>query len=144
MSVRNPLAGVPLRAARWSATHPWRAILAWFVFVVVAVGLAIAIPTQETTDADYRLGESGRADAMVHEAGLEGADSENVLITARGDGALDRRPPRPRPPRSRRDMAAVDGVDARRRSRSGARTARRCSSRSSSPRTRTTPRRCST
>ena len=65
MSVRNPLAGVPLRAARWSATHPWRAILAWFVFVLVAVGLAIAIPTQEPTDADYRLGESGRADAMV-------------------------------------------------------------------------------
>ena len=45
--------------------HPWRAILAWLVFVLVAVGLAIAIPTQEPTDADYRLGESGRADAMV-------------------------------------------------------------------------------
>ena len=75
MSVRNPLAGVPLRAARWSATHPWRAILAWFVFVLVAVGLAIAVPTQEPTDADYRLGESGRADAMVHDAGLQGADT---------------------------------------------------------------------
>ena len=59
MSVRNPLSGVPIRAARWSAMHPWRAILAWLVFVLVAVGLAIAIPTQETTDADYRLGDSG-------------------------------------------------------------------------------------
>ena len=89
MSVRNPLSGVPIRAARWSATHPWRAILAWLVFVLVAVGLAIAIPTQEPTDADYRLGESGRADAMVRAAGLEAPTTENVLITARGDAALD-------------------------------------------------------
>ena len=37
----------PRRAARWSATHPWRAILAWLAFVLVAVGLAIAvIPTE--------------------------------------------------------------------------------------------------
>ena len=61
----NPLTAIPLRAARWSATHPWRAILAWFVFVLLAVGLAMAVPTSETTDADYRLGESGRADALV-------------------------------------------------------------------------------
>ena len=42
----NPLTGIPLRAARWSATHPWRAILAWLVFVLVAVGLAVAVPTE--------------------------------------------------------------------------------------------------
>jgi RND superfamily putative drug exporter len=112
MSVRNPLAGVPLRAARWSATHPWRAILAWFVFVLVAVGLAIAIPTQEPTDADYRLGESGRADAMVDAAGLDGADTENVLITARGDAVVDQQAAESAAAEIRRDMAAVDGVDA--------------------------------
>lgn len=80
----NPLTAVPIRAARWSAMHPWRAILAWIAFVVVAVGLAIAVPTQETTDADYRIGESGRADAMVAESGLESPDTENVLITGEG------------------------------------------------------------
>ena len=112
MSVRNPLAGVPLRAARWSATHPWRAILAWFVFVLVAVGLAIAIPTQEPTDADYRLGESGRADAMVDAAGLDGADTENVLITARGDAVVDQQAAESAAAEIRRDMAATDGVDA--------------------------------
>ena len=112
MSVRNPLAGVPLRAARWSATHPWRAILAWFVFVLVAVGLAIAIPTQEPTDADYRLGESGRADAMVDAAGLDGADTENVLITARGDAVVDQQAAESAAAEIRRDMAAIDGVDA--------------------------------
>jgi RND superfamily putative drug exporter len=112
MSVRNPLTGVPLRAARWSATHPWRAILAWLVLVLVAVGLAIAIPTQEPTDADYRLGESGRADAMVHEAGLQGADTENVLITARGDQAVDEEAAEAAAARIRQSAAGLDGVDA--------------------------------
>ena len=65
MTANHPLSRIPLRAARWSATHPWRAIAAWLGLVVVAVGLAMAVPTAETTDADYRMGESGRADAMV-------------------------------------------------------------------------------
>ncbi|MGB0100331.1 MAG: MMPL family transporter [Nocardioides sp.] len=77
----NPMTAVPLRAARWSALHPWRAILAWVAFVAVAVGLAIAIPTQETTEEDYRIGESGRADAIIAEAGMNPSDTENVLIT---------------------------------------------------------------
>lgn len=77
----NPMTAVPMRAARWSALHPWRAILAWIAFVAVAVGLAVMVPTQETTDADYRVGESGRADAMIDEAGLDPTDTENVLVT---------------------------------------------------------------
>ncbi len=84
----NPLTAVPMRAARWSALHPWRAILTWVAFVAVAVGLAIAVPTQDTTDADYRVGESGRADTMVEAAGLDSPDTEMVLITA-ADGPLD-------------------------------------------------------
>lgn len=84
----NPLTAVPMRAARWSALHPWRAILAWVAFVAFAVGLAVAIPTRSTTDADFRVGESGRADAMVADAGLTQPDSENVLITAK-QGDLD-------------------------------------------------------
>jgi RND superfamily putative drug exporter len=85
MAVRNPLSGVPQRAARWSALHPWRAILAWLAFVIAAVGMAIAVPTQEPTDADYRLGESGTAEAFIQEAGLESPDTENVLINADGE-----------------------------------------------------------
>ena len=88
MSVRFPLTGLPTRAARWSATHPWRAIGAWFLFVVVAVGLAAAVPTEHPTDADYRVGESGRAELMADAAGLGDAPTENVLVTAT-DGALD-------------------------------------------------------
>ena len=80
----NPLTAVPMRAARWSAEHPWRAILAWVAFVAVAVGLAVAVSTTQTTDADFRHGESGRADAMVADAGLTPPDTENVLVEGPG------------------------------------------------------------
>ncbi|WP_134738687.1 MMPL family transporter [Nocardioides sp. 503] len=89
MSVTNPLTVLPLRAARWSATHPWRAISAWLAFVVLAVALASVVPSVETDDADYRLGDSGRADELVTDAGLERPDSENVLVTS-ADGPVDR------------------------------------------------------
>ena len=84
----NPISALPLRAARWSATHPWRAMLGWLAFVVLAVGLATAVPTQETDDADYRLGDSGQADRLVDEAGLDDPSSESVLITAPDGGRL--------------------------------------------------------
>ena len=82
------LSTVPVRTARWSATHPWRAIGCWLLFVTLAVGLATAIPTASTTDEDYRVGESGRAEALVHDGGLDGPDSESIVIDA-PDGALD-------------------------------------------------------
>lgn len=84
----NPLTALPTRAARWSATHPWRAIGAWLLLVVVAVGLAAMVPTNEVDDADYRVGESGRAEALLESAGLDNPPTENVLITARS-GNLD-------------------------------------------------------
>ena len=112
MTVHHPLSRIPLRAARWSATHPWRAIAAWLGLVVVAVGLAIAVPTAETTDADYRMGESGRADAMVDAAGLDTPDAENVLITPRGDGALDATAAEAAARDVRAALGSVDGVDA--------------------------------
>ena len=84
----NPLSSLAHRTARWCALHPWRAILGWVALVAFAVGLATMIPTQETNDADYRLGESGRADAMVASAGFEDPDTEQVLISAKS-GQLD-------------------------------------------------------
>ena len=85
----NPLSSVAHRTARWCALHPWRAILGWVAFVAFAVGLATMIPTQTTTDADYRLGESGQADAMIASADFDDPDTEQVLITARS-GDLDK------------------------------------------------------
>jgi putative drug exporter of the RND superfamily len=83
------LAQVPLRAARWSASHPWRAIGAWMAFVVIAVSLAVLVPTRQTNDADYRIGESGRADAMTAAGHLTGGQVESVLVTSRDGGHLD-------------------------------------------------------
>lgn len=82
---RTPLAGIPIRAARWSAMHPWRAIGAWLVLVAVAVALAATVPTQEATNADYLIGESGRASTMLERAGLDQPPAESVLITGRTD-----------------------------------------------------------
>ncbi|GAB2880137.1 MMPL family transporter [Nocardioides pacificus] len=108
----NPLTAIPQRVARWSATHPWRAIGAWLAFVLVAVALAAAVPTQDTTDADYRVGESGRADAMMHEAGLDDPSSESVLVTANDGAALDQQDAAAAADELRAAMSGVEGVDA--------------------------------
>ncbi|MEP6667227.1 MAG: MMPL family transporter [Nocardioidaceae bacterium] len=77
-----------LKAARWSATHPWRALTVWLIMVAAAVATGSAISTQSTTSADYRLGQSGRADEMITDAGLAAPTAEDVIITA-PDGKLD-------------------------------------------------------
>jgi RND superfamily putative drug exporter len=81
------VARVPLRAARWSATHPWRAIGGWFAFVAVAVAFAALVPTKQTTDADYRLRESGRADAMQAAGHFADDQVESVLVQSRDGGS---------------------------------------------------------
>ncbi|AGP56369.1 membrane protein [Streptomyces rapamycinicus NRRL 5491] len=75
--------------ARWSARHPWRAIVGWLVFVALCLGAGSAVGTHSATTADYRVGEAGRAEAMAAEGGLERRATEQVLISARS-GALDR------------------------------------------------------
>lgn len=82
------LTSLPIAAARWSARHPKRTIAAWFAFVALATALAFVIPVKETTDADYRIGESGRAHAMLADAGIDAPPMEHLLITA-GQGRLD-------------------------------------------------------
>ncbi len=102
-----------LRVARWSATHPWRALLVWLVFVAAAVATGSVIETQATTDADYRLGESGRADQIISDAGLSQPDTENVLITGTGGdklGAHVTAEAKAAAAEVRRGMADVDGV----------------------------------
>lgn len=75
----------PQAVARWSAHNPWRAIGLWLALVIAAVACSALIQTQVTDDADYRVGQSGRADQMIHDAGLAAPDTEYVLIT--GDRA---------------------------------------------------------
>lgn len=80
---------LPVRAARWSALNPWRAITGWLVFVVLCLSAGIAVGTHNATTEDYRVGEAGRAEAMASEGHLQRKPVEQVLVSARS-GALDR------------------------------------------------------
>ncbi|MDX6292273.1 MAG: putative drug exporter of the superfamily [Kribbellaceae bacterium] len=80
---------VTVRAARWSATHPWRAIGLWLLLVVVAVGMAAVVPKQQTQDKDFRVGQSGVAAELIEQAGLGQRPSETVLLTD-PDGPLNK------------------------------------------------------
>ncbi|MHB9758236.1 MMPL family transporter [Streptomyces sp. BYX5S] len=80
----------PVRMARWSAGHPWRAIAGWFLFVVLCLGGGIAVGGNAATSADFGVGEAGRAEAIAREGGLAQRPVERVLIEARGGGRLDR------------------------------------------------------
>ncbi|WP_030183300.1 MMPL family transporter [Streptomyces sp. NRRL S-813] len=77
-----------VRMARWSARHPWRAIVGWLVFVVLCLGIGSAVGTHSATTADYRVGEAGRAETMAAEGHLERRSTEQVLISSRS-GPLD-------------------------------------------------------
>ncbi|WP_369203576.1 MMPL family transporter [Streptomyces sp. PU-14G] len=87
-----------VRAARWSAAHPWKAIAGWFAFVALCLGAGLSVGTHAATTEDYRIGEAGRAEALAAEGGLEQRAVEQVLIT-RAPGAGGGR--------------AVDGPEAR-------------------------------
>ncbi|MCW2800610.1 MAG: transporter [Aeromicrobium sp.] len=77
-----------VRVARWSATHPLRAIGLWAAFVVAAIACLAFIPTQHTSSDDFRIGDSGRASAILEQAKLTEKPTESVLITA-PKGGLD-------------------------------------------------------
>lgn len=79
---------VTVRVARWSATHPWRAIGLWVVFVAVCFAAGGWAGTNEATDEDLAVGEAGRATTIVADGHFDEHAKENVLITAR-HGRLD-------------------------------------------------------
>ncbi|TPQ18542.1 MMPL family transporter [Streptomyces sporangiiformans] len=79
-----------VRMARWSALHPWRAIIGWLVFVALCLAVGSAVGLNSAKTADYRVGEAGRAEAMAAEGNLERRSTEQVLISARSDAGLDR------------------------------------------------------
>jgi RND superfamily putative drug exporter len=78
-----------VRVARWSARHPWRAVIGWFLFVGLCLGVGSAVGTHSAKTADYRVGEAGRAEAMAAEGHLERRSTEQVLISSRS-GPLNR------------------------------------------------------
>ena len=86
---READAGPVLRLARWSARHKWKALALWLVFVVGAVVGGQAVGTRLLTDSEEGVGESGRADRVVAQAGYPVTPDERVLVQERS-GPLDR------------------------------------------------------
>ncbi|MGI5167803.1 MMPL family transporter [Spirillospora sp. CA-253888] len=82
------MTNLPLRAARWSARHPWRALLVWVLFVAACLGGGVAIGTNAATAKDFGVGEAGRAEAVAIDAGMQRRPVEQVMISARS-GPLD-------------------------------------------------------
>ncbi|HET6213891.1 MAG TPA: MMPL family transporter, partial [Micromonosporaceae bacterium] len=80
---------VTVRVARWSATHPWRAVGLWTVFVALCFVVGSMAGLREATDDEQSIGEAGRADQIVNAGHFDDPAVENVLITARS-GALDK------------------------------------------------------
>ncbi|MFI2222927.1 MMPL family transporter [Streptomyces fradiae] len=79
---------ITVRVASWSALNPGRAIAAWFAFVALCLAVGIAVGTNNAVAEDYRVGESGRAEAIATEAGLERKPTEQIMFSA-GSGPLD-------------------------------------------------------
>jgi RND superfamily putative drug exporter len=77
-----------VRVARWSATHPGRAVGLWAAFVIAAIACLAFIPTQKTSSDDFRIGDSGKASAILEQAKLSDKPTESVLITS-PKGGLD-------------------------------------------------------
>ena len=67
------------RAGRWSAHHRKKAILGWLAFVIAAVFIGGSVGTRTLDDADFGIGESGRADKVASDHFREDAD-ESVLV----------------------------------------------------------------
>ncbi|HEX8123310.1 MAG TPA: MMPL family transporter [Solirubrobacteraceae bacterium] len=77
-----PSTNIASRAGRWSAQHRRRAVVGWLVFVALAVGVGSAVGTQTLGSYEKGTGESGHADRVLHDAGLNDAAAETILVTA--------------------------------------------------------------
>jgi RND superfamily putative drug exporter len=85
-------------------------VLLWVAFVGAAVGAGSAVSTVPTTDADYRLGDSGKADAIIADHNLDGLSQENVLVTSRAGEPLSAADVRDVAGEVRDSMAGLDAV----------------------------------
>ncbi|AXB45404.1 MMPL family transporter [Amycolatopsis albispora] len=75
------------RIARWSATHPWQAIVGWLAFVAIAFAAGTLTGTNQARGEDFWIGEAGRAEQMAAEGGISRPPVENVLITPASEPA---------------------------------------------------------
>jgi uncharacterized membrane protein YdfJ with MMPL/SSD domain len=77
-----------LRAARWSASHRWTAVLGWLAFVVVAFAIGSMAGVVSMTTSDYAIGDSGAADRILAGEFPNQRSLEEVLVQRRDGGRL--------------------------------------------------------
>src|SRR4051794_702952 len=79
------------RMGRWSGLHPWKAIIGWVAFVLVAFAIGNAVPNHTLGEADSGVGESGRATKIVDRAFTDDQQpsEEAVFIQARSGKLAD-------------------------------------------------------
>ncbi|HWJ84526.1 MAG TPA: MMPL family transporter, partial [Cellulomonas sp.] len=70
------------RIARWSARHRWTAVGLWVLLVAVTLVGGLATGTRSQTSAEQGVGESGRVDVAIEQAGFPPDTSERVLVQA--------------------------------------------------------------
>ncbi|TDD60087.1 MMPL family transporter [Kribbella antibiotica] len=78
---------ITVRAARWSATHPWRAIAMWVAVVIACFAIGSVTGTKKS-EGDGDIGEVTRSEQIVKDGNFADPDVESVLITA-PSGTLD-------------------------------------------------------
>jgi RND superfamily putative drug exporter len=64
----------------WSAQHRKTAIIGWLLFVVLAVMVGNMVGAKELGSGDSGVGESGRAEKILQDAGIEEPAGEMILI----------------------------------------------------------------
>ncbi|MEU9102527.1 MMPL family transporter, partial [Streptomyces sp. NPDC048361] len=72
---------ITVRVASWSALHPGRAIIGWFVFVALCLIIGGAVGTVDAGDKDYWVGEAGHAESIATEGDLQHRSAERIMIT---------------------------------------------------------------
>ncbi len=103
---RRPLT---VRIARWSATHPWRAMALWVVFVAACIAMGNIAGTNQAQDSGD-VGETARAEQMIKDGHFPTDPTvERVLVTSRS-GGLDRATARAAMDETARRMRALPGV----------------------------------
>ncbi len=86
---RRSLTDQTLALARWSAEHPWRAILGWLGVIGLVVVLGGAVGTREMPDGEGGAGESRLADLALARADFGTLPTESVLLSSRDGGPVD-------------------------------------------------------
>ena len=78
-----------VRIARWSATHPWRAIALRVLFVAASIAIgAVAGTNQPNTSGD--VGETARAEQMIDAGNFPDQPAEERVLITSPSGPLDR------------------------------------------------------